>query len=143
MGLAFPVCPGVSGLPSVRQASLFRGDSLMKREETPMAAPVFPPESALARLTPKLASLTSDVVFGDVWSRPELSKRDRSLITVSALIALNRPEQLKPHMRMALENGVTAEELAEQITHLAFYAGWPVAMTAVRILDEVLAPPAT
>ena len=101
----------------------------------------FSPQSAIMRLSPKLASLTSDVVFGDVWSRPELSKRDRSLITVSALIALNRTEQLKGHLRIALDNGVTQAELVEQITHLAFYAGWPVAMSAITTLDEVLNPP--
>jgi len=86
---------------------------------------------------PKLAELTDNVLFGDVWERPGLSKRDRSLITVAALIALNRPEQLRSHIRLARENGVTKDELAEVITHLAFYAGWPNAINAVNVAREV------
>ena len=86
---------------------------------------------------PKLAELTDNVLFGDVWERPGLSKRDRSLVTVSALIALNRPDQLRSHLILARENGVTQEEVVEAITHLAFYAGWPNAVTAVGIAREV------
>ncbi|MBZ5562965.1 MAG: carboxymuconolactone decarboxylase family protein [Acidobacteriia bacterium] len=86
---------------------------------------------------PKLVELTDRVLFGDVWERPELSKRDRSLITVAALIALNRPEQLRFHLNKALDNGLKKEELIEVITHLAFYSGWPNAMTAVMIAKEV------
>lgn len=89
--------------------------------------------------TPKFAQLTDDVLFGDVWERPELSKRDRSLATVSALIVMGRDAQLRPHLQRALTNGVTADELREVITHLAFYAGWPTSMSAVGILAEVLA----
>ena len=81
-------------------------------------------------INPKLAELTDDVLFGDVWKRPGLSARDRSLVTVSALIAMNRPDQLRGHLARALDNGVTREELVEAITHLAFYAGWPSAVTA-------------
>ena len=77
------------------------------------------------------------VLFGDVWERPGLSKRDRSLVTVSALIALNRPEQLRRHFQRARDNGVTKDELIETITHLAFYAGWPNAMTAIVIAKEL------
>jgi 4-carboxymuconolactone decarboxylase len=77
------------------------------------------------------------VLFGDVWERKELSKRDRSLVTVAALIALNRPEQLRFHLQKALENGLKKEELIEVITHLAFYAGWPNAMSAVLIAKEL------
>jgi 4-carboxymuconolactone decarboxylase len=77
------------------------------------------------------------VLFDDVWERPELSKRDRSLITVSALVALNRPDQLRHHMGRAVDNGVTQEELKEAITHLAFYSGWPCAMTAMTIAKEL------
>jgi 4-carboxymuconolactone decarboxylase len=90
-------------------------------------------------IAPKLAQLTDTVLFGDVWSRPGLSRRDRSLATVSALIAMNRPEQTRSHMEMALANGVTQEELVETITHLAFYAGWPSAVTAVGVAREVFA----
>lgn len=82
-------------------------------------------------LAPKLADLTDEVLFGDVWERPGLSKRDRSLVTVAALVALYRTNELPGHVRRALENGLTQEELVEAITHLAFYAGWPNAMTAI------------
>jgi 4-carboxymuconolactone decarboxylase len=84
-------------------------------------------------LAPKLVELTENVLFGDVWERPGLSKRDRSLITVAALAALNRTEQLPGHLDRALGNGVTRDELIELITHLAFYAGWPCAMSAATI----------
>jgi 4-carboxymuconolactone decarboxylase len=86
---------------------------------------------------PKLAELTDNVLFADVWERPGLSKRDRSLITVAALIALNRPEQLRAHLHRARENGVTKDEVVEVITHLAFYAGWPNAINAISMAREV------
>ena len=89
--------------------------------------------------SPKLAELTDRVLYDDVWERLELSKRDRSLITVAALIALQRPDQLRSHLGRALDNGLTKEELTETITHLAFYSGWPTAMTAVAIAKEVFA----
>ena len=90
------------------------------------------------KVAPKLIDLTEKVVFGDVWERPGLSKRDRSLITVAALMATYRPEQLRVHITRALENGVTKEELGEVITHLAFYSGWPTAMTAATIAQDIL-----
>jgi 4-carboxymuconolactone decarboxylase len=90
-------------------------------------------------IAPKLAQLTDSVLFGDVWARPGLSRRDRSLVTVSALIAMNRPDQLRSHFVLARENGVTRDELVEAITHLAFYAGWPNAITAVTVAREVFA----
>lgn len=77
------------------------------------------------------------MLFGDVWARPQLSPRDRSLVTVSALIAMNRPEQLRSQFPRARENGVTEQELAEAMTHLAFYAGWPNALTAVTVARDV------
>lgn len=89
---------------------------------------------------PKLAELGAKVLYGDVWERPQLSKRDRSLVTVAALIALYRPEQLEAHIERALDNGVTSDEVAEVITHIAFYAGWPTAVTAGEILRSVLQP---
>jgi 4-carboxymuconolactone decarboxylase len=99
------------------------------------------PASAAAKLlgdfAPKLVQLTEDVLFADVWERKELSKRDRSLITIAALVALNRPDQLRFHLRRAVENGVRKEELIEAITHLAFYSGWPSAMTAATIAKEL------
>ena len=88
---------------------------------------------------PKLIDLTEKVLFGDVWERPGLSKRDRSLVTCAALIALNRTEQLKGHLERALNNGVTPEEIGELITHLAFYGGWPVAMSGALVANDVLA----
>ena len=87
-------------------------------------------------VAPKLVDLTEQVLFGDIWKRPGLSKRDRSFITVSALVAMNRTDQLPFHLRRALENGVTEDELVELITHLAFYAGWPPAMSAIRLAKE-------
>src|SRR2546423_13623432 len=85
---------------------------------------------------PKLGELTDKVVFGDVWERKGLSKRDRSLVTVSALVALYRPDQLRGHLWRALDNGATREELCELITHLAFYAGWPNAGTPALIAKQ-------
>ncbi|MDQ1381685.1 MAG: 4-carboxymuconolactone decarboxylase [Actinomycetota bacterium] len=91
----------------------------------------------IGAVAPKLAELTDDVLFGDVWERRGLSKRDRSLITVAALVALYRPEQLDFHLRRALDNGVTRDEIVEIITHLAFYAGWPNAMTAINLARTI------
>ena len=93
--------------------------------------------SEVRQVAPKLIELSETVVYGDVWERPGLSKRDRSLITVAALIAMYRTDQLPGHMERALVNGVTREEIGELITHLAFYAGWPAAMTAGRIAKKV------
>ena len=86
---------------------------------------------------PKLGELTDQVLFGDVWERKGLAKRDRSLATVAALVALYRPDQLRGHIWRALDNGVTKEELVELITHLAFYAGWANAGTAALIAKQV------
>ena len=107
-----------------------------------MSALIGTAQKALGGITPKLAEVTDTVLFGDIWERPALSKRDRSLITVSALTALYRPEQLTFHLAKALEHGLTVEELAEAITHLAFYAGWPAAATAAKLLENVSAPTA-
>jgi 4-carboxymuconolactone decarboxylase len=94
-------------------------------------------QNLIGDFAPKLVDLTDRVLFGDVWERPELSKRDRSLATVSALITMNRPDQLRFHLGKALENGVEKEELIEVITHLAFYSGWPNAMSAIMVAKEV------
>jgi 4-carboxymuconolactone decarboxylase len=91
----------------------------------------------LGDFAPKLVELTDDVLFGDVWERPGLSKRDRSLITVAALVSLYRTDQMAFHMRRAIENGVTQDELVEAITHVAFYAGWPCAMTAMTTAKDL------
>jgi 4-carboxymuconolactone decarboxylase len=89
-------------------------------------------------LVPQLGKLRDEVLFGDVWEQPELSKRDRSLITVAVLTALYRTEELKGHMQRALDNGVTEDEIKGLITHLAFYAGWPTAVNAGRVALGVL-----
>jgi 4-carboxymuconolactone decarboxylase len=90
-----------------------------------------------SEIAPKMAELSANVLFGDVWERPELSKRDRSMITVATLIALYRTDQLRGHIGRALDNGVTKEEIGEIITHMAFYAGWPTSANAVRVAKEV------
>ena len=94
-----------------------------------------PPSAQRNRVQPHFPALVEDTnnyVYGDLWERPGLSKRDRSLITVAALTAMHRPMQLKTHVGRALANGVTREEIAEVITHMAYYAGWPAAMTAAQ-----------
>src|SRR5680860_467713 len=96
-----------------------------------------PAERAIGAFAPKLVELTDGVLFGDIWERPGLSKRDRSLITVATLIALYRTNELPGHLRRAVENGVTRDELIELITHLAFYAGWPNAMSAIAAAKQV------
>lgn len=88
-------------------------------------------------VAPKLADLTDDVLFADIWERPGLSPRERSLITVATLIALGRDAQLVSHMIKAIGNGIGREELAEVATHLAFYAGWPAGMSAVTVLAGI------
>ncbi|MBI4635989.1 MAG: carboxymuconolactone decarboxylase family protein [Candidatus Rokubacteria bacterium] len=93
--------------------------------------------SEVRQIAPKLIELSETVLYGDVWERPGLSKRDRSLITVAALTAMYRTDQLSGHIERALANGVTREEIGELITHLAFYAGWPAAMTTGRIARKV------
>jgi 4-carboxymuconolactone decarboxylase len=94
-------------------------------------------QQLMGDLAPKLAALTDEVLFGDVWQRPGLSPRDRSLVTVAALVALYRTDQLSSHLRRALDNGLTEQELVEAITQLAFYAGWPCAVNAVGALRQV------
>ena len=96
-----------------------------------------PAQRLIGDFAPKLVELTDDILFGDIWNRPELTPRDRSLITVATLVALNRPDQLRFHLNRALENGLTQVQLKEAITHLAFYAGWPSAMTAIQVAKEV------
>ena len=99
-----------------------------------------PPSAKRDRIkafTPALVDYTNDVIYGDLWERKALSKRDRSLITCAALIALNRTEQQVGHFGRALTNGVKKEEILEMITHLAFYGGWPVAMSAAQVAKKV------
>jgi 4-carboxymuconolactone decarboxylase len=96
-----------------------------------------PAQQAIGDFAPKLVSLTDDVLFGDIWERAELSKRDRSLITVAALITNGSTEQLRGHLARAKGNGLAESELKEVIIHLAFYAGWPRAMSAIAVAKEI------
>ena len=100
-----------------------------------------PQKSAAQKLvgdfSPKLVSLTEDLLFGDIWARPELPARDRSLITVASLITSGSTEQLRGHLQRAKDNGLSETELKEVIIHMAFYAGWPKAMSAVTVAKEV------
>ena len=104
-----------------------------------MATETQTPRGPYFDVAPALDEITQKVLFGDVWERPALSKRDRSLVTVATLIAGYRVNELPFHLKRALENGVTKEELVEVITHRAFYAGWPAASTAVAIARQVFA----
>ena len=94
-------------------------------------------EKMFGDFAPGLVHLTDDVLFGEAWKRPQLTPRDRSLITVAALTAGGNAEQLTFHLRFAKDNGVTEEELIEAITHLAFYAGWPKAISAMSVAKQV------
>ena len=95
---------------------------------------------SLGEFAPKLIELTQEVIYDDVWERPELSKRDRSLITCAVLVATGKTEQMSFHFPRAIENGVTKEELVEMITHLAFYVGWPSAISAMNRAKAALEP---
>lgn len=92
---------------------------------------------AFGDVAPALADYTDKVLFGEVWERPSLSPRDRSLVTVASLVSLYRSNELPFHLKKALENGVSRDELVELITHLAFYSGWPTASTALAIARRV------
>lgn len=104
-----------------------------------MAKPL-PPNlrEKMKAVVPQLIQYSNEILYGQVWERPGLSKRDRSLITVACLFGLSCPDFLKVHMERALGNGVTREEMSELITHLAFYAGWPAAMSAAQLENEII-----
>jgi 4-carboxymuconolactone decarboxylase len=106
----------------------------MTNEKAPAGA-----RAAFGEFAPALADYTDNVLFGEVWERPQLGKRDRSLVTVAALLAGGNPQQLTFHLQFAKDNGLSEEELKEAIIHLAFYAGWPKAMTAMAVAKEVFA----
>ncbi|MFE5835235.1 carboxymuconolactone decarboxylase family protein [Arthrobacter sp. NPDC056493] len=96
-------------------------------------------QQLIGDFAPKLVDLTDGVLFGDIWEREELSARDRSLITVASLITSGSTEQLRGHLARARANGLTETELKEAIIHLAFYAGWPKAMSAITVAKDVFA----
>jgi 4-carboxymuconolactone decarboxylase len=114
---------GASGLLPLNQAS-----------EAPRAAAV---EAQMGGTAPALARFTNDVLYGDLWRRPDLTPRDRSLVTVTALIAASQLDQLPFHLARGMTNGLTRTEVSETITHLAFYAGWPRAVSAVPVAKKV------
>lgn len=93
---------------------------------------------AFGDIAPKLAEITDKVLFGDVWTDDALSPRDRSLVTITTLVALYRHNELGFHLSKGLENGLTREEIIAAITHTAFYSGWPTAMTAINVARDVL-----
>ena len=109
------------------------------RGATPMTNEPTAARSPYADIAPALGDYTDKVLFGDLWKRPGLSPRDRSLITVASLVSLYRTNELPFHLKRALENGVTRDELVEAITHLAFYAGWPTASSAIAIARKAFA----
>lgn len=94
-------------------------------------------EQMFGDFAPALVGFTDDVLFGQVWPRAELSPRDRSLVTIAALVAGGNTQQMVGHLNLAKQNGLTEEELIEAITHLAFYAGWPKAMSAMGVAKRV------
>jgi 4-carboxymuconolactone decarboxylase len=104
----------------------------MRNEREPSGA-----QKQFGEFAPELVRLTDDVLFGQVWPRPQLSAKERSLITVAALTAGGNTEQLTYHLGLAKENGATETELIEAITHLAFYAGWPKAMSAMTVAKRL------
>src|SRR3954452_1516257 len=94
-------------------------------------------EKMFGDFAPGLVHLTDDVLFGEVWRRPELGAKERSLVTVAVLATNGNTDQLVYHLGLALENGNTEDELIEALTHLAFYAGWPQAMAAMAVAKNV------
>ena len=128
--------PATEWMEPVTDAQYAAGDP-PDPEDAPEADEPSRAQQLLGDVAPELADLTDDVLYGRVWADPALSPRDRSLVTVSALVALDRPDQLRSHLGLALRNGVTEAEMVAAITHLAFYAGWPSAVTAVGLAREV------
>jgi len=122
---------GADQLPSVSPTLL----PLDKEAEAKRAAGV---EQQFGNVAPGIVQYTTDVLFGDLWLRPDLAPRDRSLVTVSALIANGQGAQITYHLNRAMDNGLTREQVAEVITQLAFYAGWPNAFSALPVVKDVL-----
>jgi len=123
-------------------SALQQADTRCAKKQTPYARRSYmpPKKPTVYEFIPKLGQLRDNVLFGDVWEHPDLSKRDRSLITVAMLAALYRTDEMRGHMQRALDNGVTETQLKGLITHVAFYAGWPCAVNAGRIAIDVFGP---
>src|SRR5437867_3370012 len=124
-------CVSCEDATRVRRESQAQGGRMSKPAIVPSA------RNEVRQVIPRLIEITETLLYPDIWERPGLSKRDRSLITVAALTAMYRPEQLKGHTERALANGVSKEEISEIITHMAFYAGWPSAMSAAKVVKQV------
>jgi 4-carboxymuconolactone decarboxylase len=140
----FPLKPLARSLFLATSITLINGaiSMTLAQPATPSAQPEKQQTRAqqlMGDTAPKLAELTDEVLYNDIWERPGISKRDRSLVTITALIALNRPDQLRSHIRLGLQNGLTKEEIVETITHMAFYSGWPSGVSAVAIAKDVFA----
>jgi len=115
----------------------------------PASGPLLPPDEAweaqrakrveeqFGAAFPGMVQNTTDILFRDLWLRPDLAPRDRSLVTVSALTASGQVAQLTAHLNKAMDNGLTQVQAAEAITHLAFYAGWPNAFSAMPVAKDV------
>ncbi|MDQ0032089.1 carboxymuconolactone decarboxylase family protein [Arthrobacter bambusae] len=95
-------------------------------------------KNAFGDFAPGMVHYTDKVLFDDVWERQDLSKRDRSLVTIAALTAMGKMDQLKFHLAFARQNRVTDDELREALLHLAFYAGWPNGMGATSVLKGII-----
>lgn len=100
-----------------------------------------PMQRMMGDFAPTFVTLTDEALFGQVWARPQLSARDRSLVTITSLVSAGNIEQLNAHIPMGLANGLTPEEIVEAITHVAFYAGWPRAVSALTLAQQLLATP--
>lgn len=103
-----------------------------------MQKPSSEADSQIKATLPAFADYTENLLFNEVWERPDLSKRDRSLVTIAALVAMYRPDELALHLDLGMDHGLTKEEIAEAVTHLAFYASWPSANSAMYKFMEVL-----
>lgn len=126
-------------LAALITGALFAGVAGAAAAQAPApAAPAARPSGPVQqKVAPGLARYTDEVLFGQVWPSPELSQRDRSLVVISALIAMNKPAQLTGHLNRALANGVTPLEASGVLTHLALYSGWPNAVSALDVYDKV------
>lgn len=96
------------------------------------------PQEIMARVAPEFSALTKDFLWGSIWERPGLATRDKYLITITTMVALARIEQLDIYLELGLKNGLSKDEIVAAITHIAFYAGWPTAVSALVHLDTVI-----